>query len=107
RKRDALLLPARQLARLALAVAAQLDDIEHFLDLALEVSSARAFPPQAEGDVLEDRQVREKCVALEDRVDVPLVGRRPADRAVAEVNRAGCRLLEATDHPQRGRLAAA
>src|SRR5262249_9176729 len=61
----------------------------------------------AESDVLEDRQMWEKCVALEDRVDVALVGRCAADLAVAEVDRPGGRLLEAADHPQRRRLAAA
>ena len=105
-ERDPLLLTSRELTRLALSVPAQLDEVEHFLDLAFEDSSPRALSPQAEGDVLEDREVREEGVALEDRVDVPLVRRRPADRALAEVDRTRCRLLETADHPQRRRLAA-
>ena len=49
--------------------------------------------------------MREEGVALKDRVDVPLVRRRPADLALAEVDRAGRRLFEAPDHPERRRLA--
>ena len=106
RERDSLLLPTRELARLAFAVAAQLDEIEHFLDLALQVSSTRALSPQAEGDVLENREVREEGVALEDRVDIAFVGRRAADLALAEIDQARGRLLEPADHPQGRRLAA-
>ena len=55
------------------------DELEHLLARARAALAAHAAPPQAEGDVLEDRQVREERVRLEDRVDVPLVGRQPAD----------------------------
>ena len=58
-------------------------------------------------DVLEDRQVREERVALEDRVHVALVRRKAGDGPVAEVDDAIVRLLEAADHAQRRRLAAA
>src|SRR5436190_9144421 len=58
RKRDTLLLASRELSGLALAVAAQLDEVEHLLDLAPEVPSAPTLAPQAERDVLENRQVR-------------------------------------------------
>src|SRR5262249_23128162 len=101
------LLAARELARLALAVAAELDEIEHLLDLPSELGAPASLAPKPERDVLEDRQMREERVALEDRVHVSLVGRRPAHLAVTEVDRAGGRLLEAADHPQRRRLAAA
>ena len=69
--------------------------------------AAHAAAAQAEGDVLEDRQVREERVRLEDRVHVALVGRPAADRLVAEVDRPLGRLLEAADHAQGRRLAAA
>src|SRR5262249_20298204 len=62
---------------------------------------------QAKRDILEDREVREERVALENRVYVALVGRRAADLAVPEIDPAGGRLLEAADHPERRRLAAA
>ena len=73
----------------------------------LEVPALDAAAAEAEGDVLEDREVREERVALEDGVDVPLVGRAAGDIGVAEVDRACGRLLEAADHPERRRLAAA
>jgi hypothetical protein len=40
---------------------------------------------QPEGDVLEDVEVREQRVALEDRVDRPLVGLGVGDVVLAEV----------------------
>jgi hypothetical protein len=62
---------------------------------------------QAEGDVLEDVHVGEERVLLEDHVDVA-PERRDADHVTAvEEDLAGGRLLEAGDHPQGGRLAAA
>src|SRR5207249_1925083 len=67
RGRDPLLLTSRELTRLALSVPAELDEVEHFLDLAFEDSSPRALSPQAEGDILEDREMREEGIALEDR----------------------------------------
>ena len=72
-----------------------------------DVLAAHAAATQAERHVLEDRQVREERVRLEDGVDVALVGRPAGDRLLAEVDRALGRLLEAADHPQRRRLAAA
>ena len=51
--------------------------------------------------------MREERVALEDGVDVALVGRQADDVAVAEEDAALGRLLEAADHAQRRRLAAA
>jgi hypothetical protein len=62
--------------------------------------------PQAEPDVLGDRQVREEGVALEDRVHVPLVRRQSDHVAVSEEDPALGGGLETADHPQRGGLAA-
>ncbi len=62
---------------------------------------------EAEGDVPLDVEVREQRVGLEDRVDVALVGRLLGDVLAAEVDAALGRVLEAADHPQRRRLAAA
>src|SRR5439155_1706915 len=74
---------------------------------AAHVRPPHAAAPEAEADVLEDREVREERVRLEDGVDVALVGRLASDGLLAEVDRAGVRLLEAADHAQRRRLAAA
>jgi hypothetical protein len=51
--------------------------------------------------------VREERVGLEDGVDVAAVGRVLGDVVTAEEDAAVGRVLEAADHPQRGRLAAA
>ena len=104
---DPLCLAAGELLRLALLVASELHELEDLPDPGLEVSSLDAAAAEAEGDVLEDREVREERVALKDGVDVPLVRRAAGDIGVAEVDRACGRLLEAADHPERRRLAAA
>ena len=107
REGDALLLAARELPRLALLEPREADELEDREHAAAHVALAHAPAAEAEGDVLEDAQVREERVRLEDGVHVALVRRLAADRLVAEVDRPLGRLLEAADHPQRGRLAAA
>ena len=106
-QRDALLLAARELARLALLETREADEVEDVDTRPRTTLAAHAAAPQAEGDVLEDRQVREERVRLEDGVHVALVRRLAGDRLVAEVDRPLGRLLEAADHAQRRRLAAA
>ena len=82
--------------------------VEHLLDPALDLLRLEAaLAAKAEGDVLEDGQVGEEGVVLEDRVDVALVRRQPGDVLAAQLDEAARRLLEAADHAQRGRLAAA
>ena len=108
RQRDALLLPAGELARPPIGDSR---------------AAARARAPprrgavarlratlallEAVGHVLEHRHVREQRVVLEDGVDAAPVG-RDADRVdAADQDRALGRLLEAGEQAQRGRLAAA
>ena len=71
RNRDALLLAARELSRLAPRHGAELHELEHVLDVLLDILDAATA--QAERDVLEDVEVREQGVRLEDGVDRPLV----------------------------------
>src|SRR5262249_29431810 len=106
-ERDPLLLPAGELPRLALSEPPQADEVENLLDPRSDRLARLALPPQAEGDVLEQGQVRKERVALENRVHVPLVRGQSRDDPVPEEDRAGAGLLEAADHPQRRRLAAA
>ncbi len=107
RKRDALLLPAGQLARLALVEPFEPDDAQDLSRAPLQVRLGHLLPPQPERDVLEDVQVGKKGIALENRVDLALVRRDPRHGLPADLDRPGVRLLEAADHPQRRRLAAA
>src|SRR4029077_4808522 len=75
-ERDALLLAARELPRLPAAEPREPDQVEHLLDPGPELRTGRALAAKPEGDVLEDREMREERVALEDGVHVPLVRRQ-------------------------------
>ena len=106
-ERDALLLAAGELSRLALAEAAELDELERLADALGDLGLGDLLALEPEGDVALDAQVREERVRLEDRVDVALVGRLLGHLVAAEVHAPLRRVLEAADHPQRRRLAAA
>jgi hypothetical protein len=105
RERDALLLPAGELRRLAPGEMAELDQVERLVHLPADVLDPASLEP--ERDVLVDVEVREQRVALEHRVHRPLVRLAVRDVEVAEVDRTLGRLLEPGDHAQRRRLAAA
>ena len=104
---DALLLAARELARPAIGIAAQLHEVERLLRQAPPLGALHLALLEPVGDVVEHGHVREQRVVLEDRVDAAPVG-RDADRVdAADQDRALGRLLEAGEQPQRRRLAAA
>src|SRR2546421_537097 len=63
--------------------------------------------PEAERDVLVDREVGIERVALEDHGDVAVARWDVVDDAIADPHRPFADVLEAGQHPQRGRLAAA
>ena len=54
----------------------EVDELEDLPHAAAQLLALHALAAHAEGDVLEDRQVREERVALEDGVDVALVRRQ-------------------------------
>ncbi len=101
---DPLLLAAGELGRLLAGLGPELDERQHLVDLAS--TTADLAPAQAEGDVLEDVEVREERVVLEDGVDRPPVGLGVGDVLAGERDRARGRRVQARDHPQRRRLAA-
>ncbi len=103
----ALRLAAGDLAGLAALVAGQLDELEHLGDALLDVGVGNLPAPKPERDVVVDREVRKQGVVLEDRVDVALVGGEPGHVLALELDPALRRLLEAADHPEGRRLAAA
>ncbi len=105
--RDALALAAGELARLALQQVGQAERLAGALDAAPDLGLRRAARAQAEGDVVEDRHVRIERVVLEDHRHVALARIELVDRLVADRDLAGGDLLEAGDHAQGGRLAAA
>ncbi len=103
---DTLLLASRELLRLALRESGQSDELEHLGDASSQLILGDALALEPERDVVLDRHVREERVALEHRVDVPLVRRQPDHVLIAQEDPPFGRLLEAPDHPERGRLAA-
>ena len=83
-ERDALLLAARELARLALE---QVGDVEHargLLDLLVDLLVGQLPHLQREGEVLVDRLLRIERVVLEHHGDVPVLGIEVVDHAVAD-----------------------
>ena len=109
-QRHALLLPARQLGRVALRQRCQVHQLQHLVHALLGLLGRRSAHVQAEAHVLGHRHVRPDRVALENHGHAPVLGRdralRGRDRPAVDLDRPGCQLDEAGDHPQSGRLAA-
>ena len=106
RERDALLLPARHLPRLAVRQLAHLHHLERLADAAADLASIHLLLPQAVRDVLRDGHVREERVVLEHRVHVALVRRHALHRAARDADLALVGVFEPREHPKRGGLAA-
>ena len=102
-----LLLAAGELVDPALAVTLQVHQLQHGLHLLFDLLLGGLLDPKAEGDVVEDVQVREQGVLLEDGVDLPLVGGYLGDVRAVHQNLARGGHDEARDEPQHGGLAAA
>ena len=81
--------------------------VEHLADAPIALAATHPLRSRSEADVVGDGHVREQGVLLEHRVDVASVRRHAADVGTFEQHSAGGRLLEAGDHLQRRRLAAA
>ena len=106
-QRHALLLAARELRRLAPGEVLEPDDGDALVDLAGELGLVPLLGAGPEGHVVPHRHVGEQRVVLEDGVDVALVGRGPRHVLAVEADGAAGGRLEAGDHAQRRRLAAA
>jgi hypothetical protein len=91
----------------AVTDARQFDEREHSFHARDDVSCAHPLHPEPEGDVVEHVLVGKQRVVLEDRVDVALVGRHVGHVGSSQEHAALVRQLEARDHAQRRRLAAA
>ncbi len=107
RQRHALLLPARQLARLGPLPPAQLHQLQRLGHARADLVPVHLPALEPEGHVVLHVQVLEQRVALEDRVHVSPVGRHRLHRLALEEDAALGGLLEPGHHPQRGGLAAA
>ena len=90
-ERDALLLAARELVRGSSVEAGEVDELERGADTPPGIAVRDLAPAQAEGHVVEDREMREERVALEDHVDRPALGRIHRDVPPAELDPAARR----------------
>jgi hypothetical protein len=83
------------------------DELERLTRLAVALIPADLALLEAVRDVIEHGHVGEQRVGLEDGVDVALVGGNADRRAAVDLDLALGRLVEAGDHPEGRRLAAA
>jgi hypothetical protein len=102
---DALLLAARQFARIAAGETAEVNERERRAHTARDVLLRRRAHAQRKGDVPLDRHVREQGVVLEHEADVAVVGLPAGEVLALKLDRAGGRILEPCHHHQRRRLA--
>ncbi len=107
RQRHPLPLATGELGRLAIAVAGQAHHLQRFVASAPALGFVHFGHFQPVGDVLGHGHVGEERVVLEDGVDGAFVRRQTGDVGAPQLDRAGGRVLEAGDHPQRRRLARA
>ena len=77
---DPLLLPARELMRVAAAVARQPDQLEELVDTVAAIRAAG----KAEGDVASHAQVREQRAFLRDVADAPSLARHEAAAGIVD-----------------------
>ena len=107
-ERDPLLLAAGHLVRVLLGVLRR-DPTRSSSSVARlrRAPPALLAHPQPEGDVVGGRHGREQAVGLEDHAHVALVRRGAGDVLAVDEQRAGRRLVEPGQQPQRRRLAAA
>ena len=105
--RHALALATGERARLPVEELLQSEDAGSVPDALVDLVLGLAPQAQSEGDVLVDREVRVERVALEDHRDVAVACGHVVDDPVADLDGALADLLEARDHAQRSRLAAA
>ncbi len=107
RQRDALLLAARELGGPAVRLASEPDALELGRDALVDLGLVDLLPLEPEGHVVGHGHVREQRVALEDGVGGALEGRQPDLVGALDQHLPARRLLEAGDHAQSRRLAAA
>ena len=105
--RDALALAAGEVGRLAVQVLAEIEDLGGALDLLVDLALVDLRELQREAHVLAHGHVRIQRVVLEDHRDVAIARRQVVDDLVADQQLTLRDVLQAGDHPQRGRLAAA
>ncbi len=104
---DALALPAGELARLAVEQFLDVEDAGGLLHALLDLGLGKMLQPQPERHVLVDRHVRIERVVLEHHRHVAVFRRHVVDDRAVDRDLAVGDVLEAGDHAQGRRLAAA
>ncbi len=106
-QRDALLLAAGQLVRVALALVAEADQFQQLGGAGAPLGRADLAHAQSEGHVVDGVQMREEAVRLEHHAGVAAVGRDVRDVLAVHQYGSGVGVFEPREHAQRGGLAAA
>ena len=106
-QRDALLLAAGQLCRLAGGKSAKADQFQHVRHARIDLGPLQAMHAQAEADICGNRHMREQRVRLEHGVHWPSVRRQCADVTSVQHDATGVGLHEPADRAQQCRLAGA
>ncbi len=107
REGDALLLTARQLARIALGEARKPDQAEHLVGTRFHLGARKTAHLERKDHVAQRRHVWEQGIVLEHHADVALVGFLQREIAAIELDDAAGRGFEAGDHHQCRGLAGA
>jgi hypothetical protein len=105
--RHPLPLPAGELPRLAVEKLAELEDPRRMRDARLDVGAGHAADLEPVGHVVAHVHVRIERVVLEHHGDVPVLRLDVVHDAAADADLPRGDLLQARDHPQQRRLAAA
>src|SRR5262249_10418044 len=106
-RRPARGLAARKLVDAPAVVAGQADQIEHLGHARLDLLARPAMHAQAKRYISGDIAMREERIILEHQPEAALVYRHAIDRPAREYDHAGVGALQAGDHAQQRRLAAA
>ena len=106
-KGHALALATGKLVGIALFHARQADEVDHFQYALAYLLFRPLLDFQAEGDVVVDGHIAEQSVVLEDEADAPLGSGNVVDPAAVDENVAAVGILQAGQHAQNRRLAAA
>ena len=86
-----LLLTAGQARHPAVLEALETDDLQHLGHAVVDLRFRHLCDPQAERDIVIHVQMREQCVALENGVNLPFIGRYVVDALAVEQHIAGGR----------------
>jgi hypothetical protein len=107
RQRHSLPLSAGKLCRVAGLELLEVDEFEQLVDLGFRLGLSCLADPQPERHIVVDGHVLERRVVLKDEADLAPLRRQVRRIAVFDLDRSAVSGIEAGDHSQQSRLAAA